>query len=98
VELRRGDHRAARLQMERERLAREREQTGEDVVEHFRRWAQNLKVRDWVCQTWLSPQERDRRLREILGLEPREIQTSPAEPESNSIKPNQTGFSAGEEA
>jgi hypothetical protein len=87
VELRRGDHSAARLELERERLAREREQTEEDLVEHFKRWVQDPKVRDWVCQAWLSPEERDRRLRLIFGIEP-----SPAEPESNSIKPNQTTF------
>jgi hypothetical protein len=92
VELRRGDHSAARLQMERERLAREQEQTEEDVVAHFKRWVENPRVRDWVCEAWLSPEERDRRLREIFGIETREGEPSPAEPESNPIKPNQTTF------
>ena len=40
VELRRGDHSGARLKMEQERLEREREKTEEEVVEHFKRWAQ----------------------------------------------------------
>jgi hypothetical protein len=96
VELRRGDHSAARLQLERERLAREKEQTEEDVVEHFKQWVQNPRVRDWVCEAWVCPEERDRRLREILGMEPRETVTSPGVPQSDSIKPNQTNFEDGE--
>ena len=39
VELRRGDHSGARLNLEQERLEREREKTEEEVVEHFKRWA-----------------------------------------------------------
>jgi hypothetical protein len=70
VELRRGDHSAARLKIEQERLARDRQQTEDEVVEHFKRWARNPKVRDWICCGSLSPEERERRLREIFGLSP----------------------------
>jgi hypothetical protein len=70
VELRRGDHSAARLKIEQERLARDRQQTEDEVVEHFKRWARNPKVRDWICCDSLSPEERERRLREIFGLSP----------------------------
>jgi hypothetical protein len=70
VELRRGDHSAARLRIEQERLARDRQQTEDEVVEHFKRWARNPKVRDWICCDSLSPEERERRLREIFGLSP----------------------------
>jgi hypothetical protein len=70
VELRRGDHSAARLKIEQERLQRERDQTEEELVEHFKRWARNPKVRDWICCDSLSPEERERRLREIFGLSP----------------------------
>ena len=70
VELRRGDHSAARLKIEQERLQRERDQTEEELVEHFKRWARNPKVRDWICCDSLSPDERERRLREIFGLSP----------------------------
>ena len=70
VELRRGDHSGARLQMERERLERERAKTEVVVVEQFERWAKNQQVRDWICQEWVSPAERKRRLREIFGLPP----------------------------
>jgi hypothetical protein len=70
VELRRGDHSAARLKIEQERLVRDRQQTEDEVVEHFKRWARNPKVRDWICCDSLSPEERERRLREIFGLSP----------------------------
>jgi hypothetical protein len=70
VELRRGNHSAARLKIEQERLARDREQTEEELVEHFKRWAKYPSVRDWICSDSLSPEERERRLREIFGLSP----------------------------
>ncbi len=72
VELRRGDHSAARLKIEQERLARDRQQTEEEVVEHFKLWARNPKVRDWICCGSLDPEERERRIREIFGLSPDE--------------------------
>ena len=87
VELRRGDHSGARLNLERERLEREREKTEEEVVAQFERWAGNQKVRDWICQDWVSPEERKRRLREIFGLPPEEA--APTAPESNPVKPSQ---------
>jgi hypothetical protein len=70
VELRRGDHHAERLRIERERLDRERERTEEEVVEQFERWAQSHQVRDCICQNWISPEERKRALREIYGRAP----------------------------
>jgi len=68
--LRRGDHSGARLNIKQERLEREREKTEEEVVEHFKRWATNPEVRDWICQDWVSPEERERRLCVIFGREP----------------------------
>jgi len=94
VELRRGDHSGARLKMEQERLEREREKTEEEVVAHFQHWLKNPEVRDMICKDYVSPEERERRLREIFGLAPK-----PPEPpesaasdgfESNSVKPSQT--------
>ena len=70
VELRRGDHHAERLRIERERLDRERERTEEEVLEQFERWTRNQQVRDWICRSWIPPEERKRRLREIYGREP----------------------------
>ena len=91
VELRRGDHSGARLNLEQERLEREREKTEEEVVEHFKQWAQNQQVRDWICQDWVSPEERERRLRAILGLEPKTTdEAATDEPESSPVKPDQT--------
>jgi hypothetical protein len=70
VELCRSGHSGTRLKIEQERLEREREKTEEEVVEHFERWAKNPQVRDWICQTWVDPEERKRRLREIYGRAP----------------------------
>jgi hypothetical protein len=91
VELRRGDHSGARLNLEQERLGREREKTEEEVVEHFKRWAKNPEVHDWICQDWVSLEERERRLRALFGLEPKPPEeASTDEPESSPVKPNQT--------
>ena len=82
---------AARLNLEQERLEREREKTEEEVVEHFKRWAKNPEVRDWICQDWLSPEERERRLREMLGLKPKKpAEAATDRPETNPVKPDQT--------
>jgi hypothetical protein len=91
VELRRGDHSGARLNLEQERLEREQEKTEEEVVEHFKRWAQNPQVRDWICQNWVSPEERERRLRETFGRAPKTPDEAATDgPESNPVKPDQT--------
>jgi hypothetical protein len=92
VELRRGDLSGARLKMERERLEREREKTEEEVLAHFERWAANPQVRDWICQDWINPEERERRLREIFFGRPpeRPDAAAPAAPESNPVKPSQS--------
>ncbi len=96
VELRRGDHSGARLQMEQERLEREREKTEEEVVAQFERWASNPQVRDWICQAWISPEERARRIREIFGRPPEPPEGSGSTvPQSNPVKPSQTGFGSG---
>lgn len=57
VALRRGDHSAARLKIEQERLERDREETEEEAVEHFKRWADNPRVREAICEKCLSPEE-----------------------------------------
>ena len=73
VELRRGDHSGARLEMEHVRLEREREKTEEEIVAHFQRWAKNPAVRDWILADWISPEEREARIREIFGREPKPV-------------------------
>jgi hypothetical protein len=96
VELRWGDHSGARLRMERERLERERDKTEEEVVAHFERWAKNPQVHDWICQGWVSPEERNRRLRAFFDLPPEPAEeAAPAVPGSNPVKPSQTEFDPG---
>jgi hypothetical protein len=91
VELRRADHSGARLKMEQERLEREREKTEEEVLAHFGRWAKNSEVSDWFRREWISPEEREFRLREIFGLPPEPpVEAAPAVSGSNPVKPNQT--------
>jgi hypothetical protein len=75
VELRRGDHSRAWLQMEQDRLGREQEKTDAEVIEHFERWLKNTGVRDLVCQNWTSPEARRRHMHEIFGLEPGPLKT-----------------------
>ena len=70
VQLRRGDQAAERLRLDRDRLARHHQPAEEEVAEGFHRWARNPKVRDWICCGSLTPEERERRLREIFGLSP----------------------------
>lgn len=84
VELRRGDHSGARLQMEQTRLERKREKTQEEVVAHFQRWLKNPEVRDLVCQNYVSPEERERRMRAIFGRSP--LETGSTAAESNPVK------------
>src|ERR1017187_7620434 len=98
VELRRGDHSGARLKMEQERLEREREKTEEEVIAHFQRWLKNPAVRDLICQDYVSPEERERRLRGIFGLEPKPRDTAAwVGGESNPVKPSQTKTAGGME-
>jgi hypothetical protein len=100
VELRRSDQSGNRLALERERQEQFRTKTEEEVFAQFQRWAENPAVRDALCQDWLSPEEKTRRMREMFGLPPppgaNETPESAMAPEpenqgkSNQIKPNQT--------
>jgi hypothetical protein len=73
VDLRRGDHSAESLRIERERLEMERAEQKEDLEKRFWEWAK--ENREKICQgTSLSAEEKEARVRQILGL-------SPAEPE-----------------
>ena len=91
VELRRGDHSGARLNIEQERLEREREKTEEEVAEHFKRWAENPAVREWMCKSWTCPEERERRIREILGLPSQ----TPDPPPAASLETNKSETTSG---
>ena len=65
--LRRGDHSAARVKLEREQLEEKREKTQDQVIAQFQRWATVPPIKDWICQDWVPPEERCRRLRTALG-------------------------------
>jgi hypothetical protein len=69
VELRRGEHDAARLKIEQARLERGRDRTEQDLIGQFIEWIEYPKVRDCVCAEDVNPKERRRRLRELFGLE-----------------------------
>jgi hypothetical protein len=79
VEMRRGDHSAARLKLEQEQLKEKQEWSEEELVSHFSRWAENSKVRERICGKCLSPEEKERRFREIFGLPPKEKSEDAAE-------------------
>jgi hypothetical protein len=89
VELRRGDHSAARLRIEQARLDREEDWTEEELVEHFERWARNPNVRDWICSDHISEEERVRRLRAIFGLAP--VETGQAAGDAGEPAPDHQG-------
>jgi len=72
VELRRGDHSAPRLKLEQDQLKEKQEWSEEELVSHFLRWAKNSKVREQICENCLSPEEKERRMRETFGLVPKE--------------------------
>jgi|GEM_PF-2222892 len=58
----------------------------EEIVEHFRRWAQNPKVRELVCGKCASPEQREQRLRQVFGLSP-SVTEEPDQTESYQIQP-----------
>ncbi len=87
VELRRGDHSAARLQMEQARLEAEQEETEEEVVAYFQRWAKNPQVRAAICNCEVSPEEREERMRVLFGLGPRAAAPSPPDGNRAADKP-----------
>ena len=70
VELRRGDHDAARLKIEQARLEHCQEKTEEEIVEYLLRWIEYPKVRDCISDPAASHEVREKRLRELLGIVP----------------------------
>ena len=59
VRLRRGEHSAARLELERKRCERQRVRKEEEIVNYFKRWAQNEQVREWIMNSEMSAEERN---------------------------------------
>jgi hypothetical protein len=66
VELRRGDHSAARLKLEEGRLELERSKEEARVQERFEQWVKQPEIKERICGT-LSIEQREDRIREIFG-------------------------------
>ena len=66
VELRRGDHSAARLKLEHARLELDRSKDEARLRQRFEEWVKQPQVKERVCGK-LSPEERQRRISEIFG-------------------------------
>ena len=72
VDLRRGDHRAESLRIDRERLEMERAEQKENLEKQFWEWAKENEGK--IChRPVLTPEEKEARMRQILGLEPEKI-------------------------
>jgi hypothetical protein len=70
VELRKGDHTAERLQIERERLELEKEKAEKWTDEKLEELLKQPQTKQRLCGEGLSAEERARRMREIFGLPP----------------------------
>ena len=68
VALRQGDHSAARLAIDRERLELERQRTEERMRVLFEEWLAKPEVTEKLLGKSRTAEERERRLREIFGL------------------------------
>jgi hypothetical protein len=68
--MRRADNNTAWVRMEEEQIEAKREKTQEEVVAEFEKWSKVPAVRDWLCQTWETPRQREEKKRQLLGLPP----------------------------
>jgi hypothetical protein len=68
VELRRGDHCAARLKPERERVLTPEHKTADGVLNHFLNWKDHWKAREVFADKTLTPAQRRRRLKEFFNV------------------------------
>ncbi len=89
VELRRGDHSAARLQLEQVRRERERERSEAELLEVFVKWATAAPLREVLADSDLSAEQKRRRLRAVFG------HGDGAEPASGGPEPAREGAPAG---
>jgi hypothetical protein len=68
VDLRRGDHSAESLRIERERLEMERAEQKEELERRFWEWAKENKAK--ICHDSLrTPEEKQKMMRQILGID-----------------------------
>src|SRR5206468_335298 len=70
VELRKGDHTAERLQIERERLQLEKDKAEKWTDEKVEELLKQSQTKQRLCGGGLSAEERARRMREIFALPP----------------------------
>ena len=68
--LRRWDHSAERVRLEQVEMESRQEMLPEALIEVFEKWARRPEVKDWLVQSWVPPEERARRKRELFGLSP----------------------------
>lgn len=68
VALRKGDHSAERLRVERERLEIERERSEERMEARFEQWLKQPGMVERLCGPKLTPEEKETRMRQIFGL------------------------------
>jgi len=80
VELRKGDHSAERLRIERERLELEKEKTKEQIHEKLEELLKQRRTKQRLFGEGLSPQERVRR--RLFGLPPEERMKNGLSPET----------------
>jgi hypothetical protein len=76
VDLRRGDHSAEALRLERERFEAQRAERKEVQEKQFWEWAKENQAK--ICQGCMSDEEKEQRMRQILGLSPSD--PKPTEP------------------
>ncbi len=82
VELRKGDHTAERLQIERERLELEKEKAEKWTDEKLEELLKQPQTKQRLCGNGLSAEERARRMRKIFGLPPEEKKRNGLSPEA----------------
>ena len=80
VELRKGDHTAERLQIERERLELEKEKAEKWTDENLEELLKKPQTKQRLCGEGLSAQERARRM--LFGLAPEEKRKNGLSPET----------------
>lgn len=68
VALRKGDHGAERLRIEREKLELERERDERRMQEKFEQWLKQPGIVERLCGPKLTPEEKETRMRQIFGL------------------------------
>ena len=82
VELRKGDHTAERLQIERERLELEKDKTEKRMREKIEEILKQPETKQRLCGEGLSAEERARRIREIFKLPPERERKNGLTPET----------------